>query len=327
MSTKGRAGSATFAVSATSHWPNYLPEYVAADHGYFAEEGLDFRRWAPDPWTGVLDDLDQGRADAVLGGIWVPAMYHGRGRDYRAFACLNARNPKAFVTREAAPEVAAADFDWAALVGKTILAPGAGSAAYYLHTAGLLRQAGVDPERVHFVRDLSTPILTDLFLAGMGDVLITDVVNATGLVRSGKGHIALRVDAIGPMPNSVYYTTPAMLEDPEQRPWRFSHALARAMRWLSEHPARDVESLLRREWPALDTGMLIDVVDDLRGTGLWDDVRIDPRSYDEWIGMLAAPGGLIDAPIAYADLIDPRPARDAASAFSDTSPTTPTTSR
>jgi NitT/TauT family transport system substrate-binding protein len=315
MSANGRAAGIPFGVSATSHWPNYLPEYIAVEHGYFAEEGLDFRRWAPDPWTGVFDDMDAGRADAVLGGIWVPAMYHGRGRDYRAFACLNARNPKAFVTREAAPEVAAKDYDWAALVGKTVLAPGAGSAAYYLHTAGLLRRAGVDPDRVHFVRDLSTGILTELFLAGMGDVLITDVVNATVLARSGRGNIALRVDAVGPMPNSVYYTTPEMLRDPDQRPLRFCRALVRAMRWIGEHPARDVASLLRREWPALDTEMLIDVVDDLRGTGLWDGVRIDQDSYDEWIGMLAAPGGLIDAPIDYADLVDPRPADAAATAF------------
>lgn len=320
MSTAPTTSSTPFGVSATSHWPNYLPEYVAAEHGYFAEEGLDFHRWAPDPWTGVLDDLETGRAKAVLGGIWVPAMYHGRGRDYRAFASLNARNPKAFVTREPAPEVAAVDFDWAGLVGKTVLAPGAGSAAYFLHTAGLLRRAGIDPGDVHFVRDLSTGILTDLFLAGMGDVLITDVVNATVLARSGRGHIALRVDALGPMPNSVYYTTPRMLDDAEEAPWRFTRALARAMAWLREHPAREVEPLLRREWPGLDTGMLVDVVDDLRGTGLWDDVRIDRSSYDEWIGMLAQAGGLIDAPIAYDDLVDPRPAEAAAAAFLSPAP-------
>ncbi len=73
-----------FRVSATSHWPNYLPEYVARDRGFFADEELEFDRYAPESWTQVLDDLADGSADAVLGGIWVPAMYHGRGRDYVA---------------------------------------------------------------------------------------------------------------------------------------------------------------------------------------------------------------------------------------------------
>lgn len=297
-----------YAVSATSHWPNYLPEYIAADHGYFAEEGLDFRRWAPDPWTGVLDDLDSGRADAVLGGVWVPAMYHGRGRDYRAFAALNARNPKALVTR--APT---AGLTWADLAGRTVLAPGAGSAAYYIHTAGLLRRAGVDPASVRFIRDLSTGVLTELFLAGLGDVLITDVVNATVLERNGQAHIALRVDSLGLMPNSVYYATPDALEDPEERPLRFCRALARAADWIQQHPAREVEDLLRRQWPGLDTGLLVDVVDDLRTSGLWADIRIDRDSYDEWQAMQAE-AGLIDAPVPYDVLVDPRPAEAAVSA-------------
>ena len=296
-----------YAVSATSHWPNYLPEYIAADHGYFAEEGLDFRRWAPDPWTGVLDDLDQNRADAVLGGIWVPAMYHGRGRDYRAFACLNATNPKALVTRHPVT-----GFGWPDLAGRTVLAPGAGSAAYYVHTAGLLRRAGVDPDSVHFVRDLSTGILTELFLAGLGDVLITDVVNATALERAGQAHIALRVDSLGLMPNSVYYATPAALADPDERPLRFCRALARAMDWIRHNPAREIEDLLRRQWPGLDTGLLIDVVDDLRTTAVWGDIRIDRDSYDEWQQMQAE-AGLIAAPIPYDVLVDPHPAAAAAS--------------
>ncbi|KAA9165847.1 ABC transporter substrate-binding protein [Amycolatopsis acidicola] len=297
------------AVTATSHWPNYLPEYVAAEHGYFADEGLDFRRWAPEPWTVVLDDLDAGRAQIALGGIWVPAMYHGRGREYRAFAALNARNPKAFVTREPV-----ADFGVADLAGKTVLAPGAGSAAYYIHTAGLVRRAGADPADVRFIRDLSGGTLTELFLGGLGDVLITDVVNATVLQHAGHGHIALRVDSLGLMPNSVYYTGPGHLDHEDRLPWAFSRALARASQWLAANPARELKALLRREWPGLDTGLLVDVVDDLRGTGLWADIRIDRGSYDEWQDMLAEEH-LIDAPVPFDVLVDPRPAEAAVAAL------------
>jgi NitT/TauT family transport system substrate-binding protein len=307
-----------YAVSATSHWPNYLPEYVAADLGFFADEGLEFRRWAPEDWTRVLGDLDSGEADAVLGGLWVPAMYHGRGREHRAFAVLNARNPKAFVMRSPAPGFTVAD-----LAGRTVLAPGAGSAAYYIHTAGLLRRAGVDPTEVTFIRDLSAGILTELFLGGAGDVLITDVFNAVALERAGKAHIVLRVDALGLMPNSVYYTTPDRLDDAERRPYRFARALARGMRWLLEHPAREVEPLLRRQWPGLDPGLLVDVVDDLRTSGLWADIRCDRAGFEEWMAMQAE-SVLTDGPVSYETLIDPGPAQEAAEAVGWAAPTTAT---
>ncbi len=299
----------SFTVSATSHWPNYLPEYVAAELGFFADEGLDFRRWAPETWTDVLTDIDSGRADAVLGGVWVPAMYHGRGREYRAFAQLNARNPKAIVTREPV-----SDFDLKDLAGKTVLTPGAGSAAYYIHTAGLLRRAGVDPASVRFIRDLSTGTLTDLFFGGLGDVLITDVVNASMLQAAGRAHIALRIDSLGLMPNSVYYTSPAMLESPERLPWKFTAALARGCSWIQAHPAQEVAPLLEKHWPGLDQGVLIDVVDDLRASGLWADVRIDRGAYDEWMAMIAEEG-LTSDQVSYADLVDPRPADDAVAAL------------
>lgn len=295
-----------FHISATSHWPNYLPEYVARDHGYFADEGLDFARVAPTDWTQVLDDLDGGAAEAVLGGIWVPSMYHGRGRDYVAFAQLNATNPKAIVTRQPVDGLA-----WSDLVGKTVLAPGAGGTAPYTHTAGLMRRAGVDPASVHFVRDLSAGMLTELFVGGMGDAIVLDRVGAALLAAQGNGHIALRIDEVGgPMPNSVYYANRRLLQRADQPAHRFCRALQRAMDWLVEHPAAEVADLLRREWPTLDQRVLIEVVDDFRTSGLWSSVLIDEAAFTTWQEILADEH-LIDKPIAYDSLVDSAPGRAA----------------
>jgi hypothetical protein len=54
-----------FRVSATGRGPNYLPEFVADDLGFFAQEDLLVERCVPAPWDGVLDDLASGRADVV----------------------------------------------------------------------------------------------------------------------------------------------------------------------------------------------------------------------------------------------------------------------
>ncbi|MFF0267202.1 ABC transporter substrate-binding protein [Kribbella sp. NPDC004536] len=285
-------------VSATSHWPNYLPEYVARELGFYAEEGLDFSRSAPDDWTQVLRDLEGGSADVVLGGLWVPAMYHGRGREYRAFAQLNARNPKALVTREKLT-----DFDWKDLEGKIVVAPGAGGTAPYVHTAGLMRKAGVDMSKVRWVRDLSGSMLTELFLGGMGDALVTDLVNASFLEHRGEAHIAVRHDrAGGLMPNSVYYTTADVLARDDELVERFYRALQKSYDWLKAHEAAELTDLLAREWPSLDTEVLVSIVDDLRASGIWDDLRISEDGFAEWMRILAE-DGLIDEAPAYDDLV------------------------
>jgi NitT/TauT family transport system substrate-binding protein len=291
-----------FHVSATSHWPNYLPEYIARENGYFADEGLRFDRSAPADWTKVLSDLHDGTATVALGGIWVPAMYYGRGQHYVPFAALNSRNPKVLVMREPV-----SDFAWTLLEHKIVLAPGAGGTAPYVHTAGLMRKAGVDMDTVRWVRDLSGPMMLDLFTGGHGDALVTDAVNGALLERAGRAVIVARHDVDGgPMPNSVYYTLPETLEERDVA-WRFCRALQRAYDWLRENSAAGVTDLLAREWPGLDTGHLVEIVDDLRARGLWADIRIERDAYEEWLRIMAD-DGLVSADVPYDRLVDPRPA-------------------
>ncbi|MGP5268558.1 hypothetical protein ACTXLV_16530 [Brachybacterium alimentarium] len=63
------------------------------------------------------------------------------------------------------------------------------------------------------------------------------------------------------------------------------------------------------------TTFLINVVDDLRARGIWDDIRINEQGYTEWMSILSD-DGLIDAPIPYTDLVDPHPAQEAVLAAS-----------
>ena len=116
------------------------------------------------PGTGSCTTWPTGSADVALGGLWVPAMYAHRGRDFVAFAQLNDRFPMAIVTREPVE-----DFSWSWLAGRTLLVPGQGGTAPYEFTAGLMRRAGADPARTRFARDLSTPMLTELFVNGLGE--------------------------------------------------------------------------------------------------------------------------------------------------------------
>ena len=156
---------------------------------------------ARDPWTGVLDDLDSGAADVALGGLWVPAMYWNTPRELTVFAQVNHQFPKALVTRTR--DRISRGRIWSAT---TVLAPGIGGSAPYAFTAGLIREAGVDPASITFLRDLSTPMFVELFEAGLGDAIVLDLTNAKRCSDRGTGYIVDDYTETGGLgPNSVYY--------------------------------------------------------------------------------------------------------------------------
>ncbi len=286
-------------IAATSHGHNYLPEYLADASGAFARRGLEVRSWPRDPWTGVIDDLDAGEADLVLGGIWGAAMYTGRGRDLVAVGQVNDRCSKEIVTREPVE-----DFDWSWIEGRTILAPGAGGTAPYEFTAGLIRRAGVDPASARFVRDLSGQMLTELFEAGLGDAIILDTFSATQLSLRGGGHRAYRMAGPGGrMPNSVYYTYRDRLDDLHDRLAAFLGGLQEAMDAIAD--GTDLEPLLAEHWPTVSPDARTSATAELIANGTWDGVAIDADATNAWMEILQD-AGLVAPGVGYEQLVDTR---------------------
>jgi NitT/TauT family transport system substrate-binding protein len=288
----------TLRISATGHGLNYLPEYVAAHSGAFARLGLQVDARVCDPWTGVLDDLADGSADLALGGIWGPAMYAGMTRNLISTGQLNGRFPMALITR-----MPVEGFDWNWMQGRTVLVPGAGGTAPYEFTAGLMREAGVDPAGTRFVRDLSASMLTELFECGLGDAIVTDLLGGTTLAHKGVGHLTCRLaDAGGPMPNSVYYGRRDRLGDLADRLVRFLTGIRLAMAKLTSGNL-DVTEVLAAEWPEADPTVLSDGAAELMSNGTWSGIRVDPDACGRWVGMLRT-AGLITRDLAYEDLVD-----------------------
>jgi NitT/TauT family transport system substrate-binding protein len=286
-------------IAATSHGINYLPQYYATASGAFARRGLELAPTAHDPWTGTLEALAAGDADIVLGGVWVPAMYAGSSRDYAVFGQLNARFPMTLVTRDPVEE-----WNWGWLAGRTVLAPGAGGTAMYEFTAGVLREHGVDPGAIKFVRDLSTDMLRELYEAGLGDAFIADALTAAELELGGLGHPAVLLAEVGgPMANSVYYTDRARLPELHDRLVALMDGIREAMDAL--RGGADSAAVIAAEWPAGPHAALQQAATALAANGTWSGVRLDPSALDRWVGILRDRGLLLsDADTSYSALID-----------------------
>ncbi|MFJ9626160.1 ABC transporter substrate-binding protein [Streptomyces sp. NPDC091280] len=289
-------------ISATANGLNYLPEYLADQEGLFRDGGLEVAAVARDPWTGVLDDLESGQADIALGGLWVPAMYAGSERELSVVCQLNHQFPMAIAIRDGGD--ASAGFALEDLLGKVVLAPGAGGSAPYEFTAGLLREAGVDPAGIRFVRDLSTAMLVELFTAGLGDAIIADLVTATELEAAGAARIVFRhLDGGGIMPNSVYYCRTERVAELRDRITRFVAGIDAAMRLLPTVDPHTVDSVLKRRWPEKDPGILREAQRQMAESAVWDTVAIDESASDRWMRILAE-GGLVRSAPSYASLAD-----------------------
>lgn len=288
-------------VSATANGLNYLPEYLADQEGLFHDAGLEVTAAARDPWTGVLDDLETGRADIALGGLWVPAMYAGSERELSVVCQLNHQFPMAIAIRNGGDST---DFALEDLLGKVVLAPGAGGSAPYEFTAGLLREAGVDPAGIRFVRDLSTAMLVELFTAGLGDAIIADLVTATELEASGAARIVFRhLDSGGIMPNSVYYCRTDRVAELRDHITRFTAAIDTAMRLVPTVDPHTVDAILKHRWPEKDQGILREAQRQMAASAVWDTVAIDETASDRWMRILAE-GGLVRSAPSYASLVD-----------------------
>lgn len=290
-----------FLISATGHSLNYLPHYVAVQQGYFAEEGLEVSEVVPRPWDLVLDNIRDGSAEAALGGIWVPSMFHGRGRRLVPYAQVSNRAPLALVGREDK----APGFDANALVGKTVLMKGSNGASVGIYLKMVLREAGVDPKWVNYIQDLDGGILQSCFAGGMGDYLLIDLPGALAFQAAGKGHVAaiFAVDG-GDIPWSVYYTEGLSSED--TRPERFARALGRGMDWVNARDAGSCKDVLAATFPNIAPEIAVQVVDLYRAQGMWTTPRIGAASYDRWQkGIHDA--HLTVAPIPYEELNDTAP--------------------
>jgi NitT/TauT family transport system substrate-binding protein len=286
-------------ISATAHGVNYLPEYYATATGAFSRRGLEVKAWPREPWTRVLEDLAAGDADLVLGGIWAPMMYAGMGRDLVSVGQLNARFPMVILTREPVQ-----DFGLEWLVGRTVLAPGAGGTAPYEFTAGVIREHGVDPGQIKFVRDLSTGMLRELFEHGLGDAMIADPLTAASLELGGAAHAALRLaDVAGPMPNSVYYTDRAKLDEVHDRAVALMGAVAESMAALSA--GADPAPVIDAEWPGGPRPALMRAATTLAANGTWSGIRIDPVAAERWAGILRD-RGLMASGVPASELVDAR---------------------
>lgn len=256
-------------VTSSALHTNYAPCYLADTLGIYATNGLRVDASIPaGPGSSWLSsNLLDGKADFAMGGIWIPLAYRERLAELPISALVCHRNPQVIIARKPVD-----GFGWSDLYGRKMLLS-MSSTSQWMFLEGCMKRAGADPTRVRFIRDLDAVTNLRLWRAGLGDFLLADPLTAEELEDEGY-HAATTLAAIcGPVPWSVYYTAPRVLERADGMAALFVKSIGEALAWIHRHSDQEVAEGISSYFPGTPVSLLSRSIARLRAEGCWRWVR------------------------------------------------------
>ncbi len=285
----------------------YAPLPVAIRGGHFAAEGLEVDPETPALAGGTVDALLSGGADVSLSGIMRSFELLDRGGARLVhFAAVNDRNGFFLLSREPRPS-----FAWSDVVGRTIISFG-GAPTPWLCMQAVLRRHGVDPARVTFRRDLSTPDAIAAFRAGQGDFIEHGPPVIDQLVADGTGHLVASMgEATGPVPFSSFMATPEMLTKQRDVLIRFVRGLYRAQRWMAASTAQEIAAVVAPVFGDIDPAIRVAAVERYLKQSTWARDPVLTRTGYDTLQEILLSAGFVKKPHPFDALVDTDIARAA----------------
>jgi len=273
---------------------------VAIHGGHFADEGLEIELATAELGAGTVDALRNGHADIALSGLMRSFELLDRGASRLVhFAGANDRNGFFLLSREARP-----GFGWSDLVDRTVISFG-GAPTPWLCMQAVLRRHGVEPSRVTFLRDLSTPDAVAAFRARKADFIEHGPPVVDQLIADGTGHLVASMgEATGPVPFTSYMTTPEFLEREPEILLRFTRAVYRTQRWLAEHGAPEIAKAIAPAFADTPPPLLERAAARYLGQGTWARDPLLRREGYHYLEQILLAGGFITQRQRYEELVN-----------------------
>jgi len=285
----------------------YAPLPVAMHGGHFAAEGLEIELATAEQAAATADALQTGRADVALSGLMRSFELLDRGAARLVhFAAVNDRNGFFLLSREARPR-----FAWSDLVGRTVISFG-GAPTPWLCMQAVLRRHEIDPARVTFVRNLSTPEAVEAFRARKAEFIEHGPPVVDQLLANGTGHlVAAMGDATGPLPFSSFMATPETLARDRELLVRFVRGLHRAQRWMAGSPAAEIAAVVAPAFADIDPGIRVRAIERYVRQSTWAPDPVLTKSGFDALQEILLAGGFIKRRHRFEDLVDTDIARRA----------------
>lgn len=222
--------------------PGYAPILLAADKGYFEEEGLDVTVRQGNPGGGNLQAVSEGTVDFLYGAVDEVPFAVASGADVKAVAVFTHSNPNSIVVKADSLIQGIED-----LAGATIGQPVGGGPPYAMFP-DILESVGVDPATVEVV-DVDFESLGPSLLSGQVEAInmwytVTPLVEQGGPVRYYP-YKDYGFDFLGGL---ALMTSSRMIEDNPDAVRGMVSALLRAWADSARDPAGTIEAGARSEY-------------------------------------------------------------------------------
>lgn len=242
----------------------YLPFLVAAQRGYFKDEGLDVEIGVFVGGSKALEALMGGSADIVAGAYSNTISMAAKGQPLVSFA-IQANCPDWVfgVTRENR-ENRDKIKSIADLKGKRIGVSAPGS-SFHMGVNYLLTKAGVHPDDVSIVGIGASSGAVAAAKAGLVDALMTNDPVATILEESGdltpliemRSEGGNRTAFGGDYPEAAIYSTRDFVETNPNTVQAVANAIVRAERWMAAASPEQVAESVPQDYMVTDKALFV----------------------------------------------------------------------
>jgi NitT/TauT family transport system substrate-binding protein len=278
----------------TFHHVFYAPYYVALHRGLFAEHGLELSTTVPGDGRLVLAGQASGELDVALGGIMRSLVSYDAGESDAPlhFTRVNDRDGFFLVGRD--PEL-----DWPDLLGRRLILFSEAPTPWYVLRA-LLRERGLDPDRIDAVPGLPAPEAAEMFRAGRADFLQCPAQVAEALVADGSGVVVREMAReAGPIPYSSYSARRAVLDGKPEALAALVRAHAAGLAWMRAATGAEIWETIAPSFADADATVYRRAVERYHGLGVWSSDATLPRASFDRLADLMQRGGLIQRVAPY----------------------------
>lgn len=288
-------------LSEVTHSVFYAPQYVAMGLGFFAEEGLELELLNGGGADKVMTSVLTGEAEIGLAGpeACIYVLLEGREDSPKIFAQLTKRDGSFLVGRTAE------EFSWENLRGKTVIGGRKGGVPE-MTLEYVMRQNGVEP---HVDAAVDTSIqfnmMAGAFTGGSGDYVTLFEPTATEVELAGQGYILCSIgEESGEIPYTAYFASGSYMEAHPEVIQRFTNAVARGQRWITEHTDEEVAEVIAPFFPDTGVEVLTRVTARHRSIGAWNETPVMEREALERLETVMEAAGELERRVDFDALVD-----------------------
>lgn len=300
-------GRTKLTVAEVTHSVFYAPQYVALEAGFFEEEGLDvdllLTQGADKTMAALLSNEAQIGFMGPEASIYV---YNQGSKDYAInFAQVTKRDGTFLLSREQIT-----DFSLADLKGKEVIGGRKGgmpemTLEYVLKQAGLTLGENVAAGETNVRTDIQFAAMGGAFMGGEGDFVTLFEPIATQVENAGEGYVVASMGQLsGEIPYTAYSSLKSYMTAHPDIIQRFTNAVYKGQRYVQEHSAEEIATLIAPQFTELNHEELTAVISRYKENDTWcTEPLLKEESLNHLMDVMELAGELNVRP-AYTELVN-----------------------